>query len=88
MYAIKADRNHLIAIVDDTWVNWFKDRTGLLVELVPIGSVGSTSFVTDFGTITAISAQPVGTSFSKDALYLISSKPDDLTLGEAYKLIS
>ncbi len=86
-YAIKEkDSNRMVAIVDDAFAAWFTQNMPDF-DVVEIGSVGSSTFTTDKGTISTISAQPVGGPFLKDAFHLISSKPADISLADAYKLI-
>ena len=87
-YAIKEkDSNRMIAIVDAALAAWFAQNMPDF-DVVEIRSVGSTTYTTDKGTtISTISAQPVGDSCLNDAFHLISSKPADISLADAYKLI-
>ena len=87
-YAIKEkDSNRMVAIVDDAFAAWFGQNMQTF-DVVEIKSVGSSTFSTNVGSINTISAQPVGTFLLKDALHLISSKPENISLGDAYKLIT
>lgn len=86
-YAIvEKNSNRAIAVVDDALCVWFAQNFPVY-DQKKINSVGSCSFVTTKGNISTISIQPVGTSFSKEQYHMITRKPDDISLGEAYELI-
>ncbi len=90
-YAIKETNNRMSAIVDGAWKQFLLGSIGTNLkssDFIPVESIGSTTFVCDEGSITTISAQPIGTSMSKDQLHLITRKPDSMSLGEAYKVIT
>lgn len=85
-YAIvEPQSNKAIAIVDAPLKEWFKQNFSVY-DIIEVGSVGSTTFSTNEGSISTISIQPVGTHF-KDAFHMITRFPETITLEEAYKLI-
>lgn len=83
---VEKNSNRAIAIVDDALAAWFAQNFPIYNQ-VEVGSIGSTSFVTTEGNISTVSIQPIGTSFSKEQYHMITCKPDEISLGEAYKLI-
>lgn len=86
-YAIvEPQSNRAVAIVDAPLMEWFKQNFSVY-NIVEVGSVGSTTFSTNEGSISTISIQPVGTHFTKDAFHMITRFPETISLGEAYKLI-
>lgn len=87
-YAIvEPQSNRAIAIVDALLMEWFKQNFSVY-NIVEVGSVGSTTFSMQEGSILTISIQPVGTTLTKDAYHMITRFPETISLSEAYKLIA
>jgi len=87
-YAIvEKESKRAIAIVDGSLSEWFAKNLPIF-DQKEVSSVGSSTFVTEEGSINTISIQPIGTHLQKDCYHMINSKPDEVSLGEAYKLIS
>lgn len=76
----------MIAIVDEPLYVEF-NTNHIDYEYHLIDSVGSATYPTREGSITAITVYRTNKPMMKDCLVMITSKPSHISLGEAYSLI-
>lgn len=86
-YAV-VDKNNkrVIAIVDSILESYFR-KNFTVFSIIEIESVGSVNFLTERGSIGAITVSERGNHFC-DYYYMIKRIPEGMDLNEAYEIIN
>lgn len=79
--------NRVVMLFDSGMKSWVEQYLSSM-GIIEVSSVGSTNFSTKAGSISTVSITPKDTSMLDNDYHIIKRFPPEISLGEAYNLIS